>query len=330
MEARCGATVRCENRFCRGYGKDPTRPLSNYRLAKCSANASRGKRTRHQAKNVEGASCFGPMLVPGTAASMHWSVCVGWPNYTFRAHECRRRDTSKFPAPAAAHPCTMPIRHARSPIVNSRIRPLTLQSRSSLRCKTEKSANFIVAFYQFYYVLIGLLFTTQIVLQREIMEAEVHHGIEQNRQNIDVKLRNECKQITLIGCVLCKEKRIGIFVESIRMGEPKFKVLALRVLNIDPSIQHSRSRRCVPSATDRYQACFLANSIDRFMNTWRRSVSLSCNSLSTSPCVELISVSVLTVSIVFSRSSYVARVSHNISDKMPMLSRKSAICKWAN
>lgn len=104
-------------------------------------------------------------------------------------------------------------------------------------------------------------------------------------------------------------------------------IFTLSVLNIEPSIQHRRSLLCVPSATERYHACFLANSIDRFMNTCRRSVSLSCKSLRTSPCVKLIIVSVLTVSMVLSKSSYVARVSVSISDKMPMLSRRSAICE---
>lgn len=99
----------------------------------------------------------------------------------------------------------------------------------------------------------------------------------------------------------------------------------LRVRNTQDSSQHSRSLRPDPSATERYHACFRANSIERFMNTWRRSMSFMCRSFNTSPCVELMIASLLTVSIVRIKSSYVDFVSKRISDKMPMLSRRSEI-----
>lgn len=120
---------------------------------------------------------------------------------------------------------------------------------------------------------------------------------------------------------------IHLIYDSPSVHTPIFKqIITFNVRTTPFNNQHSKLRRYLPNATDRYQACFRANSVDRFKNTCLLSISLSCKSFKTSPCVELIIASLLTVSIVWSKTSYVILVSERISDNVPILSRRSAIC----
>uniref|UniRef100_A0A8D8N574 (northern house mosquito) hypothetical protein n=1 Tax=Culex pipiens TaxID=7175 RepID=A0A8D8N574_CULPI len=94
-----------------------------------------------------------------------------------------------------------------------------------------------------------------------------------------------------------------------------------------PINQQSSPRRCVPRATERYQACLRANSMERFAKIlfrWPNLVSSSCINSSWALLYPAAPAR-FSSSRLCTTSSQLVFVSSRMSDRWLMLSRRSAI-----